>query len=409
MRARWLAFALPALLTGLSARAPAARAEGPDGAGAGVAACGPGAASAVQVQKPVKPGECKKCRATGKLPCPEHPKAEVELETAEVLYCSAFVDCAVCGGPGSIPCPTCKDPDAAAALEQRKQDLAVRKVGLKHLDDGMGRHVAKAESAHFVLVWELARHKVEKKFLNGHELAHLYLGRLEALFADYCARLQITEKEFSEKIRVLVWEFVPDQELASTKFCGQGGKGPMKLMGRRPTVSLNGHKSEFQNDEALHRALVHYVVHLLLSAQAPVEWIGNQKAGWVDEGLAHWFEDRHFGICDTYCFQEQNANVDFKGGRFRLHMRQLVADEKVPPIAEVFQQNIDTLTLPQHAASFSYVDFLLSRDPPKFNELVKKVKAKVPSREALKEVWGMTPMDFEAQWKAWVLATYPTR
>ena len=367
------------------------------------------AAVAAQVLKPVKPGECKKCRATGKLPCPEHPKAEVELETPDVLYCSAFMSCAVCSGTGWTVCATCKNPEAAAALEQRKQDLAVRKVGLKRFDDGMGRDVAKAESAHFVLIWELSRHKVEKKFLEGHELTHLYLGRLEALYADYLARLQITDKEFSEKITVLVWEFVPDQELASTKFCGQGGKGPMKLMGRRPTVSLNGHKSEFQNDEALHRALIHYVVHLLLSAQAPVEWIGNQKAGWLDEGIAHWFEDRHFGICDTYCFQEQNANVDFKGGRFRLNMRQMVVDEKVPPIAEVFQQNIDTLTLPQHAASFSYVDFLLSRDPPKFNELVKKVKAKVASRDALKEVFGMSPIDFEAQWKAWVLATYPTR
>jgi len=405
---RALGLALSLLTAPLAPEARAYEAAAPE-ARACEAAAPARPAPAAQVLKPVKPGECKKCRATGKLPCPEHPKAEVELETPEVLYCNAFMACAVCSGTGWTVCPTCKNPDTAAALEQRKQDLAVRKVGLKRFDDGMGREVAKAESAHFVLVWELARHKVEKKFLEGHELVHLYLGRLEALYADYLARLQITEKEFSEKITVLVWEFVPDQELASTKFCGQGGKGPIKLMGRRPSVSLNGHKSEFQNDEALHRALIHYVVHLLLSAQAPVEWIGNQKAGWLDEGIAHWFEDRHFGICDTYCFQEQNANVDFKGGRFRLNMRQMVVDEKVPPIAEVFEQNIDTLTLPQHAASFSYVDFLLSRDPPKFNELVKKVKAKVASRDALKEVFGMSPIDFEAQWKAWVLATYPTR
>jgi hypothetical protein len=62
-----------------------------------------------------------------------------------------------------------------------------------------------------------------------------------------------------------------------------------------------------------------------------------------------------------------------------------------------------------NAACFSYVDYLVSRDGPKFKELVTKLKAKVPSRDALQQVYGMSPLDFEAQWKAWVLATYPTR
>jgi len=62
-----------------------------------------------------------------------------------------------------------------------------------------------------------------------------------------------------------------------------------------------------------------------------------------------------------------------------------------------------------HAACFSYVDYLLTRDGTKFSELVKKLKAKIPTRDALKQVWGMTPIEFEALWKAWVLQTYPTK
>jgi hypothetical protein len=33
----------------------------------------------------------------------------------------------------------------------------------------------------------------------------------------------------------------------------------------------------------------------------------------------------------------------------------------------------------------------------------------VPTRDALKKVYGMGTMEFESLWKAWVLATYPTK
>ena len=87
----------------------------------------------------------------------------------------------------------------------------------------------------------------------------------------------------------------------------------------------------------------------------------------------------------------------------------MVVEGKTPPIAEVFEQNIDTLTLPMHAVAFSYVDYLINRDGAKFNELVKKLKAKIPTRDALKQMYGIRPIEFEGLWKAWVLATYPTK
>jgi len=40
---------------------------------------------------------------------------------------------------------------------------------------------------------------------------------------------------------------------------------------------------------------------------------------------------------------------------------------------------------------------------------VKKLKDKVPARDAFKDVYGISILDFEAQWKSWVLQTYPTK
>ena len=124
-------------------------------------------------------------------------------------------------------------------------------------------------------------------------------------------------------------------------------------MGLKPAYSVCGNKQHFNDDDKLHRNIVHCVAHLLLSAQAPPAWIGNIKAGWADEGVGHWFEDRYFGICDNYCFQEANGNLDFKSGRFRLAVRKLVAANEAPAVAVVFEQNCDTLTLPMNAVAFT--------------------------------------------------------
>src|SRR5258708_17586614 len=123
----------------------------------------------------------------------------------------------------------------------------------------------------------------------------------------------------------MIWYLPAAHDTGSTIFCGQNARGGVKLMGVNPTYSTCGSKQNFQNDERLYRNVVHNVVHLWISAQQPAGWIGNQKAGWVDEGLGHWFEDRYWNVCDTYCYQTQNTNTDFKSGRDQLALRNLVA------------------------------------------------------------------------------------
>lgn len=364
-------------------------------------------AGADPAQAPVQPS-CKFCQSTGRMPCGEHPRSECELEDA-VLFCSALVDCAVCGGTGFVVCKECKSPTAQAALDAKKAQFGPRKTALAELDLKMGRPLCKVETEHFVLVFDLERIKVDKKFLNRHEGIHLYAKRLEELYADYCARLTLTDKDFRKKTRVFIWWLAEDHEAGSMAFCGEKARGGVKLLGDFPAYSVCGNKQFFQNDERLHRNVVHSVAHLLLSAQQFPAWMGNVKAGWCDEGLSHWFEDRYWGVCDNYCYQEADSNVDFKSGKYRLAVRRMVESNQAPSVAQVFERNVDTLTPPEHAVSFSYVDYLLTRDGEKFKALCAKLKKKVPTRDALKEIYGFGPLEFESLWKAWVLQTYPTK
>jgi len=371
-------------------------------------ALAPAAWAAPLQDKPA--GICTKCKNVGRLWCTEHEKSVEErefIDEDELQFCSFIADCPVCSGTGWILCPQCKPPEIAEALEKKKALIEKHRITLKYIDEKMKRPIKKGESAHFVVTWDLEKLKVDKKFISQHQALHLYAHRLEQLFTDYCATLQVKQTEFAQKCRVLVWYLPSDQDFASTVFCDINGHGGVKLMGLNPTYSLCGNKQHFQSDERLHRNIVHNVVHLLMSAQGPPAWIGNQKYGWADEGLAHWFTDRYWNLCDTYCFQEQNTNVDFKSGKFKLAVRKMVAANEQPAIAEIFQMTSDQLTLPMNAVSMSYVDYLIFKDPPKFLQLVKKFKAKVVARDALQQVYEMSLLDLESQWKAWVLATYP--
>ncbi len=350
---------------------------------------------------------CKECGATGKTPCPKHPKAECAFEDG-VEFCSVIAACEMCGGTGFVLCKHCGGtPETREALAKKRELVIKRKGELANIDETMGRPVRKAESTHFVMCWEIEALKVDKTDLNGHALMHFYLKTLEQENADYRALLAADEKEFAEKCRVYVWFLQNDQMRASTAFCEQGSKFGMKLLGSHPRYSVCGNKQFFVGEPQLRRNLIHNVAHLLLSHQKPAEWVGNLKAGWADEGLAHWFEYKSFQRCDTYCYQEQNTNSDFKGGDYKVVARKMVAADKYPSWAVLFDRNSDSLKTDEHVIAFSYVDYLLQKDATKFNELCRDLRRKMSSRDALKKEFNLSPIDFENEWKAWVLATYP--
>ncbi|MFN0245177.1 MAG: hypothetical protein ACKVWV_20015 [Planctomycetota bacterium] len=352
---------------------------------------------------------CTVCGATGKLCCQEHEGPQCAAEE-DVLYCSVIAGCSACGGTGYVPCSACVNPEARKKLEERRASIPGRAGALESIDDTMGRPLRKAETAHFVFVWEMEGIKVDKRMVEPHEALHLYCTRMEALFADYCRTLAIDDSHFREKTWVFVWFLAKDHVDGSRKFCESSPtRGGVKLMGIHSRYSILGNRSQFRTDAQLHRNIVHSVSHLLLSAQRPTAWIGNMKGGWIDEGLAHWFEDRVSGICDNYCMQEANPNVSFENGKYRLGIRRLVAKGELPPIPDITSRNVDVLTVEMNAIVFSYVDYLIPLGADKLDALVKKLKNRIPASEAVRDVYGMNLLELEEKWKAWVLETYPVK
>lgn len=359
-------------------------------------------------EKPKTYPKCTKCKTTGKMPCPEHKKSDATLEEG-VVYCSFVYTDDLCGGTGWLSCEKCERPDVDAALLKHREGIPDLRKEMVKMDEEMEFELHTVVSEHFVVVMELESLKVGKKRLKRHALAHKYLERLERLYTDYTTILGVKESDFTERMRVMIWANETDQEEGSLRFCAQGAKYGVKLLGMTPTYSVCGTKQYFSGDEELHRGVVHNTAHLLLSAQKPVDWIGDKKGGWADAGIAHWFEDRYFGICDNYCYQEQDTSQGFKGGKWKPAVKKMVSMKEEPNAGTVFSRNTDSLTLEEHAISFSYIDFLIQKDPAMLNLLLKRLRSKTPTRDALAEAFGMTVIEFQEEWREWVADTYPLR
>lgn len=351
---------------------------------------------------------CVACRNEGRLPCSKHDKSEMHLEDA-VQWCSHVAGCEECGGTGWLDCADCENPKWPDVLAQKRAQQGNGKKLSDPQDAEMKRPLNKVITPHFVLVWEVDELKVDKRTVRMHELTHLYATRMERLFDDYCKVLDVKPREFRQRLAVFVWNKADDQSEGSVRFAGQHSPRGVKLLGGSAVYSVLGARQSFRDDETLHRNLVHNVAHLILSHQQPSQWLGNIKGGWADEGLAHWFEERYFGVCDNYCYEEQNTNVGFKGGKWKPAVRRMVAENDAPTLADVLQHNTDGLSLPMHAVAFSFVDYLLATDAPKTNLVWRDMRARAASRDALQKHFGASVLALEERWKAWVLATYPTR
>ncbi len=359
---------------------------------------------------------CRSCDGHGVLDCKSHPKGMLDKERA-VQRCSVASECKACTGALQTDCRTCRNPAAEADVAHRRQlatdwlqarrkavDEVTRNQPLMHL-----------ATAHFDLTFSVRPLTVGRDKLDSHQLMHLYGERLEALRALFLQTLEVTEQDQTGRLQVLMFRDLQDHTLMAPRVTGFGGGGSLgqKLMGpadKGESVYCMYHDVRaMADDEALHRNIVHNVTHLLLANLPPVVWLGNRRHGWIDEGLAHWFEDKVTGRCANFCYEEVllQPGMGWKNGRWRAPVRRMVDAGKHRSFADLSQRNTDQLEFEDHALAFAYVDFLLTRHGGKaFTELARKVKGGAETRDALQAVYKLDPLTIEEVFRTWVKENY---
>ena len=354
---------------------------------------------------------CKPCGTTGLVTCGDraHKGVDLDLE-GNLAYCSHVGDCDTCGGTGRVDCERCERPDAAERLGQMRARRDAARARHAELEAEVERSLPGGESEHFRLIWDLESMKVGRKRLDRHELLHLFAERMEAVHARYREVLEVEESAIPDRSAMAVWWLPTDHDDAARRWCGGSATMGVKRMGPKPFFSVCGNRSHFADDTDLHRYLVHNAAHLILSNHTPQQWMGQFKgAAWYDEGLASWLETDLGGGAQTWCFQEQDARGMWGGGKWRVALRKLVASEAAPSVAQVLQRDVNALEMVEQAVAFSLIDHLIHRDAAALPELGRRLKKKEPVRDALKEVYDLSPLTLERAWQAWVLETYPKR
>lgn len=388
-------------------RRPAAFPGLPLAAALAVGACAPAPAQAPVVA-------CRVCNNHGSLPCGKHGKL-LPLETRErgTVSCSVAAECKNCLGALAVDCRTCRNPEVEAELLARQrlvqQWLKKRRADVDAITDN--EPLLHLETAHFDLVFSIRPTTVGKEKLDTHALMHLYGDRLEALRALYLRTFELRDAEQQGRLRVFMFRSAQDQARIGPRVTGIGSAQSTgtKLMGVDSVYSMWQDLRYFPDDEALHRGIVHNVTHLLVCNTDPPQVLYDRRQGWIDEGVAHWFEDKLTGKCTNFCFEELLLvpGSGFKGGRWRAPVRKLVDEGKVRPFAELATLNTDQLDFGDHAAAFAYVDFLLSvHGGAKFRDLVRLAKQGKATREALPEVYGLNPLTIDTLFQQWVKDHY---
>ncbi len=252
-------------------------------------------------------------------------------------------------------------------------------------------------------------------YVNAHERAHLYHLRLERVLSHFRA-LTGNEQPFlgmQGRFEVYLLEEADAYKAFTENVLGHPFS-PKRLVEREhikeePRCIVFATAAAFfkGGDRQLSNTVAHHTGHCLIKGHN--EFTKNAW-GWLDEGIAHFYERRESLQFNSFCVQGQDPPSDFVRGDWRQRIRHLVYRKKESSFGDWCEKaNPQDLVGDQHALAWSYVDWLVATDPVRLAKLIDLAKdsdRKPSSTDAVQEVFGITPFALHERWRAYVLESY---
>ena len=135
--------------------------------------------------------------------------------------------------------------------------------------------------------------------------------------------------------------------------------------------------------------------------------MGDIGGGWLDAGLAAWYEYELFGRVRNYCTEEATSFQGYEDGYWRAPVRRRLEHEKERFLPALLGKRTGELTPAENALCWSFYDHLLAAHPGAVRKLLIDLKQKKPPREVLPQALGMDLFATEDAWRAWVVENYP--
>jgi len=252
-------------------------------------------------------------------------------------------------------------------------------------------------------------------YLDAHQRAHMYQIRVERIFSHFRALAGNEKPRLGMEGRYEIYLLDDtDQYRAFTEtLLGRPFNPKCRverehvLEGYRRIVFATAAEINKGGERQLANAVAHHTGQDMVCGHN--QYVRNAW-GWIDEGMAHYYERRGaFGV-NCFCMQGQDIPRDFERGDWRQRIRHLVYRKKEPSFGDFCEKtNPQDLAPDEHAFAWSYVDWLIATDPARFAKLLDL--AKDPARkgtcaDAVQEVFGVTPFALHERWRAYVLESY---
>lgn len=354
-----------------------------------------------------KPGTeaklCFKCRRTGKIPCTLHKPED------DALFCSVYLNKPCCLGLGFTLCPKCKVDAAIEEWDELKKKRDAWLEARQKTDKETGETLVHLENAHFR--FDMGLHEVSAKdqHLDMHKGAHLYLGRLEALWNLYSKVLDTTKESVTPKHDVYLFEKLDSFTRYMKKYVGEGGGGIAghKTLGDQVSRFVTWRNPDLTpSDEDVHANLIHNSAHLLLHKYKGYKV---HPPAWLDEGFAYYCEWTLCKATRTFCFVEVPPDSNWKNNEWKTHVYKSIGKKGNPSFGELSTKELNGMDYEDMAFSFTYVDFLIAKDKDLFRKFVDEIKAGKKTADALRDVYGWLPAEFDENWQKYVLRAYATK
>lgn len=187
------------------------------------------------------------------------------------------------------------------------------------------------------------------------------------------------------------------------------------------TTPLESNDFPLTHDTALHCSLYFNISQNLLDG---FRYYSYDLPVWIKEGFGHWNSRRISGKWPSFD-QNEGSIADMRRiEKWRVHARQNIGDtDDYAPFPEVAGwRDFGNITFEDHVMVFSRMDYLLSLGPKKWQTFLYGVKGRVDenwypdqkdlvgaTRDALKDAYGLTFLNFDDRWRDWVKETYPTQ
>jgi hypothetical protein len=268
---------------------------------------------------------------------------------------------------------------------------------------------------------------------------HLYAQRAEAVYADFQKLLGVTDADFPGngdapphgpylglpgKHLVLLFQKKADLARYLERFTTRKGDASERVYHDKThqlLVAVAVEAFEGFDESGLHGHVLYGIVHNLLNGYNGYFY---SLPLWLEEGVAHWYSRRVPSSFVNVQIRDDEAVAEFRQNDWPVKVRR-----RAQHVGAFFRfeqmvawREFAEMGYHAHSQSWSRVDYLMHASPEKVGLMLRHLKGLavppggLPAGEVdrlaaklLEELFLLDGPKFDAQWRAWVLDTYPKK